>query len=113
LEYRAADATASPYLQLAVLVRSGLQGIKDKLSMPEATQGDLSLLSEEELKSIGVERLPQSLDQALELFANESIIKDWYSERFVDIYLKHKKQELCDAQNIELKKLYECYSRIY
>jgi glutamine synthetase len=113
LEYRAADATASPYLQLAVLVRSGLQGIKDKLSMPEATQGDLSLLSEEELKSIGVERLPQSLYQALELFANESIIKDWYSENFVDIYLKHKKQELCDAQNIELKKLYECYSRIY
>ncbi|MCP4629142.1 MAG: glutamine synthetase [bacterium] len=113
LEYRAADAAASPYLQLAALVRSGLQGIKDKLPMPEATQGDLSLLSEEELNRIGVERLPQSLDRALELFANESIIKDWFSGNFVDIYLKHKQQELSDAQNIEIEKLYERYSAVY
>ena len=113
LEYRAADAAASPYLQLAVLVRAGLQGIKDKLPAPEATLGDLSLMSDNELSRIGVERLPQSLDRALELFANESIIKDWFPGNFADIYLKHKRQELSDAGNIEAEKLYERYSTIY
>ncbi|WP_022665400.1 glutamine synthetase family protein [Desulfospira joergensenii] len=113
LEYRAADASASPYLQIAALVRAGLQGIKDQLPIPEATQGDLSLMSKEELEKMGVTRLPQSLDQALELFENESIIKEWFPGNFQDVYLKHKYQEIKDTREIEPEKLYALYGRVY
>ena len=113
LEYRAADAAASPYLQIAALVRSGLQGIRDNLPLPEATEGDLSLLSEEELKARGVERLPDSLDRALERFVHEPIIKEWFSDNFVDIYFKHKQQEISDAKQIGDQELFERYSALY
>jgi glutamine synthetase len=113
MEYRAADASASPYLQLAILVQAGLQGIRDKLPIPKATNGDLSLLSKEELKSLGVERLPGSLDRALDLFHQEPIIKEWFPGKFVDIYLKHKKQEIKDVHNLGIEKLYSLYSKIY
>ncbi len=113
LEYRAADASASPYLQLAILVQSGLQGIKDKLAMPKATKGDLSLLSKEELKSKSVERLPESLNMALGYFSKEPIIKEWFPGKFVDIYLKHKNQEIKEANDLGIEKLYSFYSTRY
>jgi glutamine synthetase len=113
VEYRAADASASPYLQLAALVRAGLQGIKEKLSPPSATQGDLSLMSTEELCALNVTRLPESLEKALEIFAAEPVLKEWFPGRFVDIYLKHKYQEIKDAMSVEKEKRYEYYSRRY
>ena len=113
LEYRAADASASPYLQLAALVRAGLQGIRDRLSMPTATKGDLSLLSKEELHHMGVKRLPDSLENALEAFAAEAILKEWFPGKFTDIYLKHKRQELKDVQGMSTDHLYAQYSRRY
>ena len=113
LEYRAADASASPYLQLAVLVRAGLQGIRDGLPAPEATEGDLSLLSTEELRRMGVKRLPDSLESALEVFAAEAILREWFPGKFTDIYLKHKHQELKDVQGMDIENLYEQYSKRY
>jgi glutamine synthetase len=113
LEYRAADASASPYLQLAALVRAGLQGIKDKLVTPSASKGDLSLFSKEELNAINVMRLPMSLEEALEIFSGEAMLKQWFPGQFVDIYLKHKYQELEDAGTYDTEKLYERYSTIY
>ncbi len=113
LEYRAADASASPYLQLAALVSAGLQGIKEELSTPEATRGDLSLLSEKELMAMDVERLPRSLEEALDRFNGESIIKEWFPGRFTDIYKKHKKQELKDCSSMENGELYDLYSKRY
>jgi glutamine synthetase len=113
LEYRAADASASPYLQLAALVRAGLQGIKDGLPEPEATEGDLSLLSTEELRRMGVKRLPDSLENALKAFAAEAILKEWFPGKFTDIYLKHKRQELKDVQGMGIENLYKQYSLRY
>jgi glutamine synthetase len=40
LEFRAADAAASPYLQLGMLVYAGLQGIRDGLPAPAIHDGD-------------------------------------------------------------------------
>jgi glutamine synthetase len=62
---------------------------------------------------MGVERLPGSLDRALERFAGEPVVKGWFPGNFVDIYLKHKQQEIADAGDMDDKKLIECYSAIY
>ena len=113
IEYRAADASASPYLQLAALVRAGLQGIKDNLPMPRATKGDLSLLSEKELKDMDVERLPDSLEKALELFSGEEVIRQWFPGKFSKIYKKHKDQEIKDGKSIGIDKLYRLYCKRY
>ncbi len=93
-EYRAADAAASPYLALGALVWAGLQGIRDGLVLPAPTDGDPGLLSEEERDERGLERLPQSLEQALALFEASERIRHWMGEEFRDAYLTNKRSEI-------------------
>ena len=113
VEYRAADATASPYLQLAALVRAGLQGVREKLAPPKPTLGDLSLLDEVQLSALGVERLPTSLDQALEAMSARPVLKEWFSEEFIDIYIKHKQQEILEMNGLEAEEICRRYAQRY
>ena len=109
LEYRAADATANPYLQLAVLARAGLQGIRDKEPPPTPTTGDLSRLTHDQLAKIGVVRLPSDLQSALALLDNERLIRAWFPEEFIDVFLAHKAGELAflqDKDTTDMRRLY-------
>lgn len=94
VEFRAADATANPHLVLAALVSAGLQGIRDALPVPAATQDDLSLLSADVLASRGLVRLPQSLDAALAAFEADATVRSWFPPGFAEIYLTHKRGEI-------------------
>jgi len=113
LEYRAADAAASPYLQLAALVMAGLQGIRDNLASPTPTQGDLSQMPARDLDRMGVTRLPDALENALDLFKAEPMIEQWFSKEFADIYLVHKLQEIKDMDVFKPRDMYALYSTIY
>lgn len=93
-EFRAADAAASPYLQLAAIVHAGTQGIEEALPTPLATEEDLSLLSETELKKRGYVRLPANLEDALDRLEHTESVQQWFSTNFLDVYLKHKRGEL-------------------
>lgn len=113
LEYRAADASASPYLQLAALIRAGLQGLREKLAMPQVTETDLSELTEEQLKALGVQRLPTSLDEALKLMRQCDLMGEWFSPAFVDIYNQHKQTEIAVARELDEATLIDRYASIY
>src|SRR5690606_548184 len=61
VEYRPADAAASPHLLLGALIMAGLQGLREQLPSPRPTEGDLATLDEAQLKELGVRRLPTTL----------------------------------------------------
>ena len=94
VEYRAADAAASPYLLLAALVRAGLQGLREGLPAPEPTEEDLALRTEAELAARGLRRLPTSLAQALDAFEADAVARSWWPPQLLDVYLKHKRGEV-------------------
>ena len=109
-EYRAGDAAASPYLQLAAIVHAGVQGIEEGLPAPEATEEDLSELSTSELEGRGYVRLPETLGQAIERFEANDTVTGWFPPRFADIYAKHKRGEiefLKDKSEAEVCAAYE------
>ncbi|TWG95966.1 glutamine synthetase [Mesorhizobium sp. J18] len=109
-EFRAADATASPYLQLAAIVHAGAAGIEEGLECPEATQEDLSLLSEDALALRGLGRLPRSLPSALERFQASETVKGWFAPDFVEVYRLHKLGEMAylkDRSEQEIAAAYE------
>lgn len=109
-EIRAADAAASPHLQLAALIHAGVQGIEDELPVPPATQEDLSLLSTEELAARGYVRLPRTLPEALERFAANETVAGWFPPGFAELYVKHKQGEiayLAGRTEAEVCALYE------
>ena len=101
IEYRAADSAACPHLALAAIVHAGVQGIEDGLISPEPTAEDLSLLSPNELNKRGFIRLPQSLNAALNCMNLNKILRSWFSDQFVDVYLAHKHSELEHVKDMD------------
>jgi glutamine synthetase len=94
IEFRAADATASPYIALGAMVRAGLDGLKQNLPTPEVTVVDPGTLGDDERARYRIARLPQSLDEALKALVDDPTAKSWLSEALFDAYLRHKRCEL-------------------
>jgi glutamine synthetase len=79
IEYRAADATANPYLSLAAIVRAGLEGLKAKLPTPPLVSGDPTQMSEQERVRLGLVRLPETLHAALEALQADKTVTGWFA----------------------------------
>lgn len=76
LEYRVADAAASPYLALGALVWAGVDGIRKEMSLPEAGPP-----------------LPASLGEALDALEGDAAALQWFGENHLRAYLMHKRGE--------------------
>ncbi|MEM9148290.1 MAG: glutamine synthetase family protein [Pseudomonadota bacterium] len=101
LEYRAADAAASPYLALAAIVHAGCQGIEDGLPVPTPTQEDLSLLSDRDLAEMELNRLPTTLEAALDRLSENSLVTSWFQEPLPLVYRQHKLAEIAHVAELE------------
>ena len=113
VEFRAADAAASPYLVLAALVHAGTRGLIDELSAPEPTTGDLDTFDDDALAKAGVERLPGSLEAALARFEASEAIGEWTGEEFRRVYLDHKRGELAYLEGMDDEERLAAYGRVY
>jgi len=113
LEFRAADAAASPHLALAALIEAGLAGIDDALPAPTATAEDLSLLSPEALAARGLRRLPESLEAALAALEADPLLPRVLPEGAVDIYLAHKRGEIAHVTPMPPEARFAAYAAAY
>lgn len=113
VEYRAADGAANPHLALAAVVAAGLQGIEEKLPAPPATQEDLSLLSAKAQAARGLRRLPVSLAAALGELEASDLVRSWFPDGFVDIYLAHKRGELAFVEGLTEAETCAAYAEVY
>ncbi|WP_374380722.1 glutamine synthetase family protein [Dongia sp.] len=77
LEFRASDATASPYMVLGALVRAGLEGLRAQMKTPPLIEGDPADLTAAELQKLNVRRLPESLPAALAELDADSVVSGW------------------------------------
>ena len=93
-EYRAADAAASPYMVLGGLIWAGLLGLRQNLPTPIATTTNPADMDPAHLSAAGLRRLPQSLTEALDLFAADSELRDCLDPLLHDAYLRHKRFEV-------------------
>jgi glutamine synthetase len=112
-EFRASDAAASPYLQLAALVHAGVQGIEEGLDCPEATREDLSLLDPAALAARGHVRLPQTLEEALGRFEANATVTGWFPGRFASVYASHKRGELAFLEGKTTAEVCALYEQAY
>lgn len=74
LELRSVDATANPYLALAALISAGMDGLDRRLDLPVSIDTDPHGLSECQRHKLGIERLPTSLDAALDALAADDVV---------------------------------------
>lgn len=112
-EFRAADATASPHLQLAAIVHAGAWGIEQNLATPIASAEDLSNLDSQELSDRGIDRLPTSLGKALDNLASDDIVRSWFPDGFVEVYLAHKRDEIRQLAEMDEDEQCAAYAEVY
>lgn len=98
IEFRAADAAASPYLLLGGLVWAGLDGLRRALPAPPVTDRDPEAMSPGERRELGLQRLPQSLGAALDKLEAHTDLQAAMGPDLHAAYLTHKRFEASEME---------------
>ncbi|MFL5334846.1 MAG: glutamine synthetase family protein [Geminicoccaceae bacterium] len=113
IEYRAADATANPYLALAAILSAGLAGMRQQLPLPPLLNGDPSALDEAARGRLGVHRLPESLPAALDAFLADPVMAVTIPAVLRDCHTAVKRKELELVADLTPEELCRRYATIY
>jgi glutamine synthetase len=93
VEVRCPDPTANPYLAIALMLASGLDGIKKGLTPPAPVNKNIFKMSEQEMTDLGVSSLPGSLYDAIQAFKVDPIVKETLGDHIFNIYQEFKIKE--------------------
>ena len=93
IELRSPDSAMNPYLALAACLAAGLDGIKKEMTPPEPISRNVSAMTEEEIKNLGISRLPETLGDAIEEFENDPFLRQVLGKHIYTKYLAAKKEE--------------------
>lgn len=93
VELRSPDPSCNPYLEMALCLAAGLDGIKKNMTPPASTTKNLYDMTEEELRADGVDRLPISLEEALDEFEKDPFIRETLGNHVYSKYLEGKRHE--------------------
>ncbi len=87
IENRTPGADVNAYLGFAACLAGGISGIERGLAGPPPVSGDV-------YKSEGLRPLPRTLDQALDLFEQSAVARDYLSDGFVDHYVAMRRWDV-------------------
>jgi len=93
VEVRCPDPACNPYLAFAMMLNSGLDGIKNKLTPPPSTNSDIFSMNTAEKKEAGIAALPSSLREALDEFISSPIAQDTLGDHIFEKYVFNKDKE--------------------
>jgi len=96
VELRCPDPTCNPYLEMALCLAAGLDGIQKGLTPPPAYDENVFALSAEELAAANIDCLPGTLEQAIEAAQADPFIKETIGAHAFDNYIAGKKAEWDD-----------------
>jgi glutamine synthetase len=97
VEYRVADASASPYLALGALVWAGLDGVRRGRTLGTTPGAALAAT------------LPESID----LLAASEEAQDWMGAELHDAYLMFKRAEIAGLDGLDDATICDRYAAIY
>ena len=99
IELRSPDPAANPYLAFAVMLAAGLKGIEDELELQPPTEDqDLFRMSRQSLREAGIKTLPESLGEAVELFAASDLMRETLGEHIHSYLVSVKRADWNDYQ---------------
>ncbi len=93
VELRNPDPSCNPYLAFGVILRAGLDGIQRKVSLPEPVDTNIYNMTAAEKKARGIERLPESLYQAVQELDRSSLIKEALGEHIYNRFREGRMKE--------------------
>jgi len=93
IELRSVDPTANPYLAMAVILKAGLDGIKNKLTPPAPIDRNIYVMTKEERESEGINDLPGTLNEAIQNLKKDEVITSALGEHILENFVEAKEIE--------------------
>jgi len=93
MELRCPDPACNPYLTFAVLLQAGLEGVEHGYELPEPMERNLYHLAPDERRRLGIEQLPATLGEAIELTAESELVLRTLGEHMFNRFVEIKRQE--------------------
>ncbi|MBE3519341.1 MAG: type I glutamate--ammonia ligase [Firmicutes bacterium] len=93
IELRSPDPSCNPYLALAVILRAGLDGLKNKIAPPPPVSENVYSMQDEERESLGIDMLPGSLKEALDAMEEDPLIRETLGDHVYFRFLDAKRLE--------------------
>ena len=91
IEFKPIDAACNPYLAILTVLAAGIDGINNKIEPGDSVNVDPHDLPSREKQARRIERLPETLGQAIEALQNNDFLPEILGQAFVDEYLNLKR----------------------
>ncbi len=93
IEIRNPDPSSNPYLSFAVLLKAGLDGIKNKMEVPPPVEGNVFEYTFSELEEKNIEFLPHSLWHSIRALTRNEVIQSVLGQDLYKKYIRAKEKE--------------------
>lgn len=88
IELRCPDPACNPYLAFAVMLKAGLEGIRNETPLPRPVEENLYAFNDKQLEMYSVGMLPGTLGEAIEELKKDELVQSalgpHVAERFID-----------------------------
>lgn len=93
IELRNPDPSCNPYLELALCLAAGLDGIRRNLLPPPPTDVNIYALSDADRETLNIGSLPASLEEALNEMEKDPLVSSVLGAHITQKYIEAKRQE--------------------
>ena len=95
IENRMAASACNPYLSLAAVIAAGIDGIQQKIQLPMKVTGNANAKAD-------LPQLPTNMQEAMDAFGKDKVMKDAFGEDFCDAFLALKMHEVRSANDAKV-----------
>ena len=113
IEYRPADALASPYLALGALLCAGIDGIRRRLPLPELVNADPGSIATADRTRYGLKPLPSGLHDALCELERDECMGAGLGHQLLDCYRAVKNSEVQKMNDKDEETIRNAYAAVY
>jgi len=93
VELRSPDPSCNPYLELAVCLAAGLDGIEKGMTPPAEITENIYAMDEDARDARGISALPGSLEEAIEALEADQLVLDTLGSHVAENYIEGKRKE--------------------
>ncbi|HEX76404.1 MAG TPA: glutamine synthetase [Dehalococcoidia bacterium] len=93
IELRSPDPACNPYLAFSVMLAAGLEGIEKGYELPPPTEENVFEMNQKEREQKGIDTLPGSLYEAIQLTEKSQLIKEALGDHVFNSFIQNKKVE--------------------
>src|SRR6056297_1163118 len=92
-EIRSPDPSCNPYLALAAVIASGLEGIESGADPGDAVRDDIYEFDDEKREEYGIETLPGTLDEAVTALEADPVVQEALGPHVSEKFAEAKRRE--------------------